>query len=234
MERAVSFKDNVHIIEEHPCIVEFQAFIGNNNEFIIKELTFVDLVRGTTYYFLFKQPFPFSTLTKKAKTTNRWLMNNYHYIGWKEGFTRYKSVDDVMYHFCSKFNRFYTRGEEKRKWIQMYTSDPVINVLIDKGFKVEYHGSCLAVQDSKHNQSQCAMQNAYRLFTFLQYDECGGGNGCGGESGCGGDIRGYKYEDMGPTMHEYYSNLRGVNNYSSSSSSISTEDGDTGISPSFG
>lgn len=198
---AVSFKDTAHVIAENPCVVEFQAFSNSNDEYIIKELTFFDMSTNAVYSFLFKPPFPFRQLNKKAQRSNKWLMNNYHYITWEEGFTSYNEVHSVMYHFCSKFTKFYTTGSQKRNWINMYTTKDVYDILIDKTFKETYEGICVYVQNHGHSSSNCALQKAYRLASFLQKcDNCSGG-----------DKEQYKYESYPTTMHHYYSELRGDN-----------------------
>lgn len=214
MERTVSFKDNVYVIEEKPCVVEMQCFVGNRNDFIVKELVLLDIINGVTYFYFMKAPFPFKDLDKKAQRTNRWLTNNLHHIDWNEGFNSYKEVDNIMYNFGAKFNRFYTTGLEKQKWIQMYTTGLVYNVLVDKKFEWRGNsGLCISMKNREHANSGCALHRAFRLAAFLQNDG-------------GGDNSGYKYEDAGMTMHEYYSNLRGDN----TSSSNSIEDGFTTVS----
>lgn len=196
----VGFKGEPHMIEERPCVVEIQAFLNSNDEFIVKELTFLDMNTNVVYYFLFKSPFPFRQLHKKAQRSNKWLMNNYHYITWEEGFTSYKEVHNIMYHLCSKFTKFYTTGSKKKNWINMYTTKDVYDTLIDKSFKESYEGVCVCVQNQGHSSSNCALQKAYRLAAFLR-----GCNNCSG----GGDTEQYKYESCPMTMHQYYTELRG-------------------------
>lgn len=196
----VTFKDDVRVIEERPCVVECQAFYDSDDEYIVKELTFLDMNTNVVYYFLFKPPFSFRKLFKKAQRSNKWLMNNYHYITWGEGFTSYKDVNSIMYHFCSKFTTFYTTGSKKRNWIKMYTTRNVYDTLIDRSFKDNYEGVCLSVQNQFHSVSNCALQKAYRLAAFLNQ-----GQNCSG----GGDKEQYKYESSPQTMHQYYSELRG-------------------------
>lgn len=163
-----SFQDNTHVIEERPCVVEMQAFSDSNNNFIVKELVFLDMKTNAVYYFLFKPPFHFTHLSKKAQKSNRWLMNKYHYITWGEGFTSYKEVYNIMNLFCSKFNKYYTSGSNKKKWISNYTTKNVNDITIDRSFKESYKGICVCVQNENHNTSNCALQKAHRLAAFLQ------------------------------------------------------------------
>lgn len=201
MERKISFADRVEEIQEKPCVVEFQAFRGNKNEYIIKELVFLDLNTGIVFPFLFEPPFAFNNLNSKTKRTNKWTTRYFHSIDWCEGFTNYKSLENIMYHFCNEFTTVYTRGLEKRNWIQAYTTRQVYDVILDKNFESpKLENICRLVKNKQHTQSQCALKNVYRLAAFLEPMRSGGGSD------------GYKYEEQTLTMHEYYSRLQASNN----------------------
>jgi hypothetical protein len=198
MERKVTFTDHRDEIKERCGIIEFQAFRVNNNKFIIKELVVLDLETFVIYPFLFKPPFPFNRLNQKWQKTNKWLMRNFHYTDWNEGFTSFKELENIMYHYCNKFTRLYTRGMEKRNLIQLYTSADVINVNIEKTFKLATDNVCILTKNDEHGRFQCAIKNAYRLAAFLCHTSVpsGGGNGE------------YKTGEEEETRHEYYSRLQ--------------------------
>jgi hypothetical protein len=170
-------------IDIKPCVVEFQAFRGNDDRFIIKELVILDLLTSIVYQFTFKPPFPFNCLTTKAKITNKWLTKYFHHIEWYEGFISYSNVHSVMFHFCKQFTHIYTRGLEKKKWIQRYTDRNVFDINLDISFEYNMKSFCIGAKDSKHGQTNCALYNAYRLASYLE--EYGGG---GGDDSC------HKYE----------------------------------------
>jgi hypothetical protein len=202
MEKKICFDERAVEIQDRPCVIEFQAFRGNNNEYIIKELVFLDLVTGVVFPFLFQPPFSFNNLNNKAKTTNRWTVKHFHHIDWCEGFTSYKNLESVMYHFCNQFTAIYTRGLEKRNWIGMYTTCQVYNVTLDKRFDLRTCDNlCTLAKNKLHKQTQCALKNAYRLAAFLEpvLQMSGGGSD------------GYKYRGEPLTNHEYYSRLEESN-----------------------
>lgn len=155
------------------CAVEFQAFINNQNKFIIKELVFLDISTNVVNYFLFKAPFPFRKLNIKSSRTNTWLMNNLHYIGWNEGFTQYKELDNIMHHYCQQYDEIYTSGHEKSKWIQSYGTSNVTNVTLDKSTAKQFNGLCIGVKSQQHKMGSCALSRAHRV---SQIASCGGGN----------------------------------------------------------
>ena len=195
---------------EKSGVIEFQAFRGNNDRYIVKELVILDLQTCVIYNFLFKPPFTFNNLNSKSKRTNNWLTRNLHHIGWNEGFTSFEEVESIMNHYCSKFARLYTKGLEKCNWIQLHTTTDVIDVKMDKCFEYEPNNMCILTKDEKHATSHCAVKNAYRLAAFL---ESGGGTG------------GYKSGESEGTHHQYYSRLQRDNTY---------QDGITEVSANIG
>jgi len=162
MEKRVKFVD-----QERSGVIEFQAFKDNNDKFIVKELAILDLSTNVLYHFLFKPPYSFNSLNSKARRTNRWVTNYFSRINWLDGFISYNKFDSIMYRFCSKFKTIYTNGEEKRAWIQMFTTSNVINYPISKDFLASKDVCCLAVANEKHANSNCAIKNAYRLSEYL-------------------------------------------------------------------
>lgn len=171
MDKKVHFYDD--FISRKKCVVEFQAFRNNQNRFIIKELAFFDVRTNVVNYFLFKPPFPFKILNRKTTRINKWLTRNLHHITWEEGFTQYKELDNIMYHYCQQYDEICTTGDEKVKWIQMYCTCNVTNISLDKTYAVELNGLCIGVKSCKHKISNCALSRAYRVGTLLSN---GGGN----------------------------------------------------------
>lgn len=166
MERRVCVTD-----QEKPCIIEFQAFRGNEDEFIVKELVIFDMVKCVTYTFFFKPPYNFNKLKTKAKITNNWLSRYFHNIEWNEGFISFDSLDGIMRHFCKMFNKIFTRGLEKAIWIKKYSTAKVYNIAIDKAFNIRYGALCSYARCNKHADSHCALKNAYNLHAFIQQEQ---------------------------------------------------------------
>lgn len=198
MEQRVTFSNNINEVLERCGVIEFQAFRGNNNRYIVKELVILDMQTCVIYPFLFKPPFSFQKLNHKSKRTNRWLTKNFHHIAWDDGYTSLKDLESIMYHYCNKFTKLYTRGFEKRNWIQLYTTAPVFDVTVDKTFDYDVSDVCISTKSEEHSKWHCAIRNAYRLAAFLQTTSLSSGEGNGG----------YKYEECYETLHQYYSRPR--------------------------
>lgn len=165
MDRKVKFQN----VPNKQCIIEFQSFWGNANEFIVKELVIHDLETNVVNYFLFKPPFPFKKLTAKAKRTNHWLTKKFHYISWDEGFTQYKELNNILFFYCQQYGTIYTTGEQKVKFIAQYTTNTVINYIISRNFVCDTgEGFCNSVQHYKHKLANCSLANTYRILASMQ------------------------------------------------------------------
>jgi hypothetical protein len=193
-------------MEVKPCVIEFQAFRGNDDRFIIKELVILDLLTQAAFTFLFEAPCSVRELCAKAKITNRWITNHFHHIYWYEGFVPYNNVHKIMFHFCKQFTHIYTRGLEKKRWIQQYTNNEVSDVKLDKTFQFDCKNICVLTIDEKHRQTQCALQNAHYLASYLQQQQT---------EECGGVFGGDKSEETTDPEHHSYFTLSTDNIYSS-------------------
>lgn len=213
----------VEDMDTKSCVIEFQAFRDNNDKYIIKELAILDLLTFVVYPFMFEAPFSFSKLNAKSKTTNKWITKHFHRIQWYEGFISYTNLHSIMFQFCKQYPHIYTRGLEKKNWIQRYTHGKVYDIKVNKDFKHNIDNICTFAKDSKHAQSQCSLRNAYILAAYLEETQKFGGGGLGG----GGSER-YKYGGVTRPQHEYSTRLRRGN---ISEDTTTDEDGITTISP---
>lgn len=161
--------EQISNMEESSCVIEFQAFRGNNDEFVVKELVILDVQSGVTNYFLFKQPFPFFNLTTKNAKTNKWLSKYFHHISWYEGFTDYSELENIMIQYCSRYKNIFSSGLEKCEFLSMYAPKNVTiyNICRQKS-NCEITGICIGVRYNKHKILNCALSNAYNLKTMLQ------------------------------------------------------------------
>lgn len=154
------------------CVIEFQGFRNNNGRFIIKELVIYDTTTHVVNYFVFKPPFHFRQLSRKASKTNNWLTLNFHYITWDEGFTEYKELDKILQHYSMQYDEVYTSGEEKSKFIERRVNCKVVNIELNRQYSPSnFQGLCIGIQNSKHKLTNCALSRAFRVGTFIN---CGG------------------------------------------------------------
>lgn len=101
------------------AVVEFHGFVDDLDEFIVKEIA---VVSGTDYTLLHcRSPYEKRQLDKKHRRIATWLENEYHRIPWSYGTAEYS--DDVMRTLCSPFTTVYTKGRQKREFLQRFHVD---------------------------------------------------------------------------------------------------------------
>lgn len=101
-------------------VVEFQAFRGVHNEFILKEIAAVDVSTGRFVVVLFAPPCERVRLHPKIQKTNDWLMKHYHRIHWNDGTVPYKDMVSILTQMFSNFTVVYTKGLEKANFLRQY------------------------------------------------------------------------------------------------------------------
>lgn len=77
-------------------VVDFQAFKGYNNKYIIKELTILPINGLPEKHVLLKPPFAFYKLSKDLQRQVVWLENHYHKIYWNSGTTPYGDLIKIF------------------------------------------------------------------------------------------------------------------------------------------
>ena len=102
-------------------VVDLQGFQRPINEFVVKELAITSLYYDVPpIVFLFGPPIPWSDLPAKYKSVNLWLERNYHYLPWSAGELSYNDVGNVLRSALHDASTVYTKGEQKKKWLQQF------------------------------------------------------------------------------------------------------------------
>lgn len=103
------------------CVVKFQAFRGDDNEFAVQELVVVAVrVNAPPDVVLFKPPYVRSALCKQVLKTAYWLE---HHISGSHGGddeVDYEVMQTIIEYMCSRFATVYTRGLEKVTFLQYF------------------------------------------------------------------------------------------------------------------
>ena len=76
-------------------VLEFQAFRGVRNEYIVKELAAVDIRTGGYVFWLFAPPYERIQLHPNLRKTNSWLEKHYFLLVWNDGNLPYR--DCLLY-----------------------------------------------------------------------------------------------------------------------------------------
>ncbi|KAK0074387.1 hypothetical protein PV326_012494, partial [Microctonus aethiopoides] len=79
-------------------IVDIQVFKWRNNEFIVKEIAMIQLDNKDDHgtRILFKPPCKWDDLPRQYKTTNSWVIRNYHGMQWDDGFEKNEWLHNII------------------------------------------------------------------------------------------------------------------------------------------
>lgn len=105
-------------------IVDLQGFKRPVNEFVLKEISFVELNDDTNaepLTLLFEPPAPWTTLPATYKATNTWLERNFHGMRWSSGNLPYEAVTTIIRAILKKARIIYVKGLEKTIWLRRFT-----------------------------------------------------------------------------------------------------------------
>lgn len=110
-------------------VVDVQGFKTYENQFIFKEIAFtscsVDLVES----YLLQPPFSWSQLPARYKSTNSWLIRNFHGLPWDSGTVSYGFLHDEIEKKLNQAHTVYVKGSEKGTWL--LNTFPNIQCIID-------------------------------------------------------------------------------------------------------
>lgn len=108
--------------------VDFQGFKDSNNDFIVKEFA-IALTNGKRLqHWMVRSPYPFCTLSCKAKRQYTWVSNNHHGIKWQDGDTTLKSVQRQLEPLVED-SVMYVKGLEKAKVVRkLFTNCLVVEL----------------------------------------------------------------------------------------------------------
>lgn len=146
-------------------VVEFHAFRGNNNEFIVKELVLVNVNAGFYTQLFFKPPYERTNLDEQREKQAEWLENHYHCIKWEYGDLKY-SLDTIK-SLCSYFTIIYTKGLEKCRFLQQFHDN--VRLIPDNAPKLTVYDTkvyCPVHPISK--TARCALQTALFYADWLR------------------------------------------------------------------
>lgn len=136
-------------------VLDFQSFKDDNNEFVVKEATVIDVTTGTVlFHRLAHPPYDRSLLSEAKRRENRWLTKRYHGLEWNVGDTPYVETIDKLRACLDGRSTVYVKGLEKKRFVEnnliTYSGTSVID-MSDLGC-----GSLNAVTCSSPGTFRCA------------------------------------------------------------------------------
>lgn len=146
--------------------LDVQGFVGNNNEFVPKEVALV-WSEKKYHHFLIKPPYSFKELNYTQQKQNYWITSNTHKLFWEDGDVSFESVRQVIEEYL-ELQFVCVRGALKKKWIDEtfpYTFDVINmeekNLFSFKKLREKFSNThnCYL-----HSNEACALQNAFLLY----------------------------------------------------------------------
>lgn len=143
------------------AVVEFQAFLNNDNKYIIKE--FVIIGDSFQTQIIFKSPFCKCALDDKQQRTARWLSRHLHGIKWEDGTITYN--EGLIKSLCKQFDTIYTKGREKAEFLKQF--HPNVFELTNVSSN-DVNNICILPQHSNLN-FKCALRSAVQGYKSLTH-----------------------------------------------------------------
>lgn len=164
--------DSRYNISLSVSVVDFQAFLDNDGEYIVKEIAIVDEFQHYTHLF-FKSPFDKSQLDHRYYRQAVWLENNLHRIKWEYGDVELS--DDVLSTLLRNYDVVYVKGLEKANYLSKfhrlikripdYVEKP--RLLFNTGSGVYENVTCSVHTDINFGGS-CALNTAIAFMEWLK------------------------------------------------------------------
>lgn len=158
-------------------IVDLQGFKRPINEFVLKEISFVELdsdVNDEPLTLFFEPPTPWKTLPAQYKAMNSWLERNFHGMQWSSGNIPYEATTTIIRAVLKRARIIYVKGLEKTIWLRRFM-DLSTNIVdmesldcpsLQKLPKISPNSGCsYHVYDSKYN---CSNANVKSLRSWLK------------------------------------------------------------------
>lgn len=165
-------------------VVDLQGFKKHHDEFVLKEIAFLEMNEGAEPLTLFfGPPIAWNHLPAKYKAMNSWLVRNFHAVPWGFGDIPYEAIRTTIPAILRNYQTIYVKGLEKKEWLQKFINSPPAQCIIDvqtldcpslrKLLKFSSpHSECLIHPlDSKWN---CANTNVKSLRHWLDVNGVGG------------------------------------------------------------
>jgi len=99
-------------------VLDMQCFKDNNNEFILKEVTVIDVTSGTILlHHVAKSPYDRDGLSTEKQRECYWLTKHYHGLQWDQGDITYNVLMDKLRTCLAKRSIVYVKGQLKRDFV---------------------------------------------------------------------------------------------------------------------
>lgn len=97
-------------------ILDFQSFVDNEGNYIIKELSAMDVLHFASRHWIFKPPVQTVTNDKYVRT-NKWLTKHYHGLKWNDGEVPYENLFTLLSDHTRMYKYVFVKGLQKKRFL---------------------------------------------------------------------------------------------------------------------
>lgn len=160
-------------------VLDMQCFKDNTNEFILKEVTVVEVDTGVLLlHHIACSPYTRAQLSAEKQRESGWLSKHCHGLTWGQGDIEYSVLVQRLQDCLAYRSAVYVKGTAKKDYVQRYLTSSSSNTTVidasDLGCESLYLLSgplttTTTLQCNQHRtlQSRCALQNCVNLRNWL-------------------------------------------------------------------
>lgn len=159
-------------MQQAEVICDLQGFRGNQNEFIVKEASFISVNEDKYQSFVFRPPFSFTELNDIQKKGAIYIERHIHGLSWESGHIPYIELKNVLKQILKDYKIVLVKGAEKKKFLEENTPvDITVTDLEDyncpsmKEFKHLSSKKCFYHNTNSYN---CAYENVRLLLEWYK------------------------------------------------------------------
>lgn len=160
-------------------VLDIQGFYGRDNEFLPKEIAYMNPYTEKSHVFLLKLPYKIDELNAKQKKSAYYCSSSHHGLSWSSGITNLSDIFKILEKLIS-FEKIYVKGQQKCDWIkQTFEQNKYKYELVNLEDSNEHKISCLQnLRRSKghlypecifhSNVFTCAFQNVHLIASLIK------------------------------------------------------------------
>lgn len=157
-------------------VLDIQCFQDNNNEYLVKEASVVEISTGTLLlHHIARAPFDRDLLLETKLRETYWLTKHCHGLDWNRGDISYHALMDKLRCCLKQRSVVYVKGLQKKEFVQRHlvtTTDSTLVIdMTDIGCN-SLQGNLLSstsIRCGRHksDQHRCALANCINLRSWL-------------------------------------------------------------------
>jgi hypothetical protein len=154
--------------------IDIQGFLGNNKQFILKEIGVVFSntninISKLNCHFIIHSPYDFTKLNKHLRKTAAWMTKNHHKICWNDGLNYYREAQRHIRKITSG-KQIICKGYEKQMFLKRFLKTYDITDIHELGSPKlkEMNGNQFPFCLLHCMEGVCALNNAHKILNYFE------------------------------------------------------------------